>query len=52
LAEEGMHGHGVALKGTEVASVALEEALAEPNRVDLSRDGVRTARNLGLSLGD
>ncbi len=52
LAEHGTHGHMVALKGTEVASVTLEEALAEPNRVDLNGDGVRTARNLGLSLGD
>jgi 6-phosphofructokinase 1 len=52
LAEEGTHGQMVALVGGEVVSVTLEEALAEPNRVDLNGDAVRTARNLGLSLGD
>ena len=52
LADEGTHGEMVALQGGEVVSVALEEALAEPNRVDPNGDGVMTARNLGLSLGD
>jgi 6-phosphofructokinase 1 len=52
LSEKGSHGQMVALKGTEVVSVTLEEAVAEPNRVDLNGDSVRTARNLGLSLGD
>ena len=42
----------VDLKGTEVTSVLLEEALAKPNRVDPNGDAVKTARNLGLSLGD
>ncbi len=52
LAAQGTHGQMVALKGTEVTSVTLEEALAEPNRVDPNGDSVQTARNLGLSLGD
>jgi 6-phosphofructokinase 1 len=52
LAEEGTHGQMVALVGGAIVSVTLEEALAEPNRVDLNGDAVRTARNLGLSLGD
>jgi 6-phosphofructokinase 1 len=52
LAEKGIHGQMVALVGGEVVSVTLEEALAEPNRVDPNGDGVLTARNLGLSLGD
>lgn len=52
LADQDSHGQMVALKGTEVTNVPLEEALAEPNRVDLNGDGVKTARNLGLSLGD
>ena len=52
LAEKGIHGQMVALKGSDVVSVTLEEALAEPNRVDPNGDGVLTARNLGLSLGD
>ncbi len=52
LAEKRTHGQMVALKGTEVTSVLLEEALAIPNRVDPNGDAVKTARNLGLSLGD
>ena len=52
LAEEGIHGKMVALVGGEVVSITLEEALAEPNRVDPNGDAVMTARNLGLSLGD
>ena len=52
LAEEGTHGQMVALVGGEVVSITLEEALAEPNRVDPNGDAVMTARNLGLSLGD
>ena len=42
----------VALVGGEVVSITLDEALAEPNRVDPNGDAVMTARNLGLSLGD
>lgn len=52
LAEQRTHGQMVALKGTEVTNVTLEEALAEPNRVNPNGDAVMTARNLGLSLGD
>ncbi len=52
LAEAGTHGKMVALVGGEVVSITLEEALAEPNRVDPNGDAVMTARNLGLSLGD
>jgi len=52
LAEEGTHGQMVALVGGEVVSITLDEALAEPNRVDPNGDAVMTARNLGLSLGD
>ncbi|MFV1859111.1 MAG: 6-phosphofructokinase [Anaerolineales bacterium] len=52
LAEQGLYGQMVALKGTQISSVTLEQALAEPKRVDPNGDGVRTARNLGLSLGD
>ncbi len=52
LAEKRTHGQMVALKGTEVTSVSLEEALAVPNRVNPNGDAVKTARNLGISLGD
>ncbi len=52
LAERGAHGRMVALRGTAIKDVSFEDALAEPKRVDLDGDGVRTARNLGLCLGD
>jgi 6-phosphofructokinase 1 len=52
LANERSHGQMVSLQGTDISSVSLEEALAQPKMVNLDGDGVRTARNLGLSLGD
>jgi 6-phosphofructokinase 1 len=52
LAERGAHGRMVALSGTKITDVTLVEALSQPKRVDLQGDGVRTARNLGLCLGD
>ncbi len=52
LAAAGGHGRMVALKGTQITDVTLEEALAIPKRVDLEGDGVLTARSLGLCLGD
>jgi len=52
LAERGAHGRMVALSGTKITDVSLVEALSQPKRVDLQGDGVRTARNLGLCLGD
>ena len=51
IAEE-TFGHMVALQGTEIVPVALEDALAQPKRVDLNSDAVRTARALGISFGD
>jgi 6-phosphofructokinase 1 len=52
LAERGAHGRMVALSGTRITDVSLKEALSQPKRVDLQGDGVLTARNLGISLGD
>ncbi len=52
LAVQRAHGRMVALRGASVMDMALSEALAAPKRVDLNGDGVRTARTLGLSLGD
>jgi 6-phosphofructokinase 1 len=52
LALAGGHGRMVALRGTRVTDVSLAEALAEPKRVDLQGDAVRTARSLGICLGD
>ncbi len=52
LAVQRSHGRMVALRGVNVMDLALDEALAAPKRVDLNGDGVRTARTLGLCLGD
>ena len=52
LALEKKHGQMVALRGAHVVDVPLAEALAASKRIDLDGDGVRTARTLGLCLGD
>lgn len=52
LAKAKKHGRMVGLRGMKLTDVTLQEALATPKRVDLDGDGIRTARNLGLSLGD
>ena len=52
LALEKKHGRMVALRGAHVVDVPLAEALAASKRIDLDGDGVRTARTLGLCLGD
>lgn len=52
LAQQNKHGRMVGVRGTQMIDVTLEEALAVPKRVDINGDGVRTARNLGLCLGD
>ena len=45
-------GQMVALRGNEIVTVDLADALAQSKRVDLNGDMVRTARDLGISLGD
>jgi ATP-dependent phosphofructokinase / diphosphate-dependent phosphofructokinase len=52
LAAEGKFGHMVALRGTEIVDVSLADALEHPKRVNIHGDMVRTARALGISLGD
>jgi 6-phosphofructokinase 1 len=52
LAKEKKYGRMVALMATEIRDVSLKEALAEPKRVDIEGDAVRTARDLGICLGD
>jgi len=52
LAASGGLGQMVALRGGQVSAVPLAEALDNPRRVDLEGDAVRTARSLGISLGD
>jgi 6-phosphofructokinase 1 len=52
LALEGKFGRMAALQKSDIVDIPLEEALAAPKRVDLNSDGVRTARGLGICLGD
>jgi 6-phosphofructokinase 1 len=52
LAAEGKFGRMVALRGSRVIDVPLEEALTHPRRVDVDGDAVRTARGMGICLGD
>jgi 6-phosphofructokinase 1 len=46
------YGHMVALRGTNIVEVPLEQALAAPKRVDVEGDAILTARAMGLSFGD
>lgn len=48
----GSLGHMVALRNAQVITIPLQEALVVPKRVDLTSDGVLTARALGISFGD
>ncbi len=52
LAAAGRFGRMVALQSGRIVDVSLEEALASPRRIDLNGDAVRTARGLGICLGD
>jgi 6-phosphofructokinase 1 len=52
LAAAGGFGRMVALKGDCITDLPLAEALAVPRRVDLQGDAVRTARGMGICLGD
>jgi len=52
LAAQGRVGHMVAIHGTRVEDVSLDEALAVPKRVDVNGDAVHTARGLGICLGE
>jgi 6-phosphofructokinase 1 len=49
---EGRFGEMVALRIPRVVTVPLTEALAEPKRVPLDHDLIKTARELGISFGD
>lgn len=51
-AAAGRYGNMVALRGTEVVEVTLEDALRVPKRVNVEGDAVRTAREMGISFGD
>lgn len=52
LAAAGGFGRMVALRNAKIVDISLDEALAEPKRVDVTGDAVLTARGLGISLGD
>lgn len=52
LASRQAFGRMVALRFGEVVDISIEEALAVPKRVDVNGDGVRTARGLGICMGD
>jgi ATP-dependent phosphofructokinase / diphosphate-dependent phosphofructokinase len=45
-------GHMVALQSPHIVTIPIEEALAQPKRVDPSHDTVLTARACGVSFGD
>jgi phosphofructokinase-like protein len=45
-------GQMVSLQGQEVRQIALEQAVAQPKRVNLEGDAVKAARSLDICLGD
>jgi len=51
LAAAGRFGQMVALQGTEIVSVPIEDAVRVPKRVDPEGEMVQTARELGISFG-
>ena len=49
---EGKFGQMVALRGQDIVTVPLTEAIKKYKFVDLNHSLVRTARGLGICLGD
>ncbi len=52
LANRKGYGRMVALRGTHMVDVTLEDALAKAKCVDVDGDAILTARGLGICLGD
>jgi phosphofructokinase-like protein len=52
LAVRRQFGRMVSLQNSAITDLPLEQALAIPKRVDLSSDGMQTARGLGICFGD
>jgi 6-phosphofructokinase 1 len=52
LIDEGRAGHMVALRGMEITSIPIADAVAQPKRVDPNGELVRTAKSLGICVGD
>ncbi|MCL6609975.1 MAG: ATP-dependent 6-phosphofructokinase [Peptococcaceae bacterium] len=49
---EGRYGHMVCLKGTEIETVPLDEAVGGQRKVPPDLDLLKSARQLGISFGD
>ncbi|KUG04398.1 6-phosphofructokinase [hydrocarbon metagenome] len=49
---DGKYGTMVSLKGTEITTVRLEEAIKEIRKIDPNSDLVRAARAVGIGFGD
>jgi 6-phosphofructokinase 1 len=52
LAADGGFGRMVAYQSGRIVTLSFADALNKPKRVDPNGDAVRTARGLGISLGD
>jgi 6-phosphofructokinase 1 len=52
LAEQGVFDHMVALASSTMTAVPIAEAIRHRKKVDLESDKVRTARDIGICLGD
>lgn len=52
LAAKGSFGRMVAYQSGQIVDLSFSDALNKPKRVDLDGDAVRTARGLGICLGD
>ncbi|HZR82101.1 MAG TPA: ATP-dependent 6-phosphofructokinase [Candidatus Binatia bacterium] len=52
LIAEGKFGHMVALRGDDIVSVPIRDAISHYRNVNLDHNLVRTARGLGVCLGD
>ncbi|MCA9537654.1 MAG: 6-phosphofructokinase [Myxococcales bacterium] len=52
LIRDGRFGEMVALRGNQITSVKIAEAIARVREVDVAGDTVQTARDLGISFGD
>lgn len=49
---DGQYGKMVSLRGTEITTVALEDAIKEIRKIDPNSDLVHAARAVGISFGD
>ena len=52
LIEQGRFGRMVAWRGRKIVDIAIDDAVAAPAIVDIDGPIVRTARSLGICLGD